>query len=129
MYEQYVSAMSQFKPAADAPALPVYLFAKRARYMAFTHYVLWSKHRRNVLRQRASLPSPPSSKARAATPSARTLQHEAFSPVRLLSPSWCKNLPIWLNEGLAQLFEEGIWTGKSFMMGQIPPRRIRQLVA
>jgi hypothetical protein len=30
---------------------------------------------------------------------------------------------------MAQLFEEGIWTGRKFLLGQIPPRRIRQLKA
>src|SRR5271170_8141727 len=39
MYDQYVAAMSEFRPAENAPALPVYLFDQRARYMAFTHYV------------------------------------------------------------------------------------------
>ena len=57
----------------------------------------------------------------------RTLQHEAFHQFAFntISP----NLPVWLNEGLAQMFEEGIWTGNSFWIGQAPPRRIRQLQA
>jgi hypothetical protein len=37
------------------------------------------------------------------------------------------NLPVWLNEGLAQVFEEGIFTGREFVLGQVPPRRLRQL--
>jgi hypothetical protein len=32
-----------------------------------------------------------------------------------------------MNEGIAQLFEEGLWTGRTFLLGQVPPRRIRQL--
>ncbi len=55
----------------------------------------------------------------------RTLQHEAFHHFAYYAIS--KNIPTWLNEGLATDFEEGIWTGKSFLMGQIPPRRVRQL--
>lgn len=55
----------------------------------------------------------------------RTLQHEAFHQFahRLISP----NLPVWINEGIAQLFEEGIYTGKRFIVEQVPPRRLRQL--
>ena len=55
----------------------------------------------------------------------RTLQHEAFHQFAYSSIS--HNLPMWVNEGLAQLFEEGIWTGQQFWLGQIPPRRVRQL--
>jgi hypothetical protein len=55
----------------------------------------------------------------------RTLQHEAFHQFahRLISPE----LPVWINEGIAQLFEEGIYTGKRFIVEQVPPRRLRQL--
>lgn len=55
----------------------------------------------------------------------RTLQHEAFHQFanRLIGP----NLPVWVNEGIAQLFEEGIYTGKRFIVEQVPPRRLRQL--
>jgi hypothetical protein len=55
----------------------------------------------------------------------RTLQHEAFHQFahNAISP----DLPIWLNEGMAQVFEEGLWTGEKFMLGQVPPRRLRQL--
>jgi hypothetical protein len=55
----------------------------------------------------------------------RTLQHEAFHQFahHAIGP----HLPIWLNEGLAQVFEEGIWTGRQFLVGQVPPRRLRQL--
>jgi len=57
----------------------------------------------------------------------RTLQHEAFHQFAYNAIS--KNVPVWLNEGLAQVFEEGIWTGDHFWLGQAPPRRIRQLQA
>lgn len=55
----------------------------------------------------------------------RTLQHEAFHQFAhsAISPK----LPPWVNEGLAQVFEEGLWVGKRIMIGQIPPRRTRQL--
>jgi len=55
----------------------------------------------------------------------RTLQHEAFHQFAFeaIGP----NLPVWLSEGLAQVFEEGIWTGNGFLLGQVPPRRLREL--
>ena len=55
----------------------------------------------------------------------RTLQHEAFHQFahRAVGP----DMPVWLNEGIAQVFEEAIWTGDAFVLGQVPPRRIRQL--
>jgi hypothetical protein len=55
----------------------------------------------------------------------RTLQHEAFHQFahRTVGP----NMPVWLNEGIAQVFEEAIWTGDAFVLGQVPPRRVRQL--
>jgi hypothetical protein len=55
----------------------------------------------------------------------KTLQHEAFHQFAAITIS--KTLPSWLNEGLAQVFQEGIWTGDSFLLGQVPPHRIRQL--
>ncbi len=125
MYDQYVAAMSEFKPAADAPALPVYLFAQRARYMEFTHYVGRNTGGMFYASDHPFLASFLEGQGRDAL--RRTLQHEAFHQFAYFAIS--KNIPIWLNEGLAQLFEEGIWTGKSFMLGQIPPRRIRQLNA
>jgi hypothetical protein len=55
----------------------------------------------------------------------RTLQHEAFHQFAysVIGP----NMPVWLNEGIAQVFEEGIYTGRQFLIGQVPPRRVRQL--
>jgi hypothetical protein len=123
MYDQYVSAMSEFKPAADAPALPVYLFNQRARYMAFTHYIGRNTGGMFFASDHPFLASFLEGQGRDEL--RRTLQHEAFHQFAYFAIS--KDIPIWLNEGLAQLFEEGIWTGKSFILGQIPPRRIRQL--
>jgi hypothetical protein len=57
----------------------------------------------------------------------RSLQHEAFHQFAYFAIN--RRLPIWLNEGMAQQFEEGIWTGEKFLLGQAPPRRIRQLQA
>src|SRR5690606_18973637 len=39
------------------------------------------------------------------------------------------NLPIWVNEGLAEYFGEGIFTGDGFVTGVIPPWRLKRLKA
>ncbi|MBV8781378.1 MAG: DUF1570 domain-containing protein [Phycisphaerae bacterium] len=57
----------------------------------------------------------------------RTLQHEAFHQFADVAVG--PNLPVWLNEGLAQIFEEGIWTGDRFIIGQFPPGRLTRLQA
>ncbi len=57
----------------------------------------------------------------------RTLQHEAFHQFAYSAIN--PDLPPWLNEGLATVFEEGIFMGRSFSLGQVPPRRVRQLNA
>ena len=55
------------------------------------------------------------------------LQHEAFHQFAYFAID--KELSDWVNEGLAQMFQEGIWTGKEFWMGEIPPQRVRELRA
>ncbi len=54
-----------------------------------------------------------------------TLQHEAFHQFAhsVIAPQ----IPPWIDEGLACLFQEGIWTGRQFLLGQVAPRRVRQL--
>lgn len=122
MYDQYCQVLRTFKPPANAPSLPVYLFQTKAKYAMFTgsagsggmfmhagpKQLLTSyldENGRDELR--------------------RTLQHEAFHQFAFFAVS--ENLPTWLNEGMAQLFEEGLWTGRDFLLGQIPARRLRQL--
>ena len=60
----------------------------------------------------------------------QTLQHEAFHQ---FSHHFIANkLPIWLEEGLAEVFAEAIWTGNSFLFGQVRAdraSRVRDLAA
>lgn len=51
-----------------------------------------------------------------------TIQHEGFH-------QFARNviggeLPIWVNEGLAEYFGEGIFTGDGFVTGHVPPQRL-----
>jgi hypothetical protein len=122
MYEEYSRRLAEFKSDRPIPQLQVYLFARQSDYLHFTNDRLRNTGgvyipKRNLLA--AFLEGQGRDGLR------RTLQHEAFHQFayNCVSP----NLPVWLNEGLAQLFEEGIWNGESFWLGQAPPRRIRQL--
>lgn len=126
MYEQYVRAWPEFRPPAKAAAQPVYIFESKAKYGSFVG-VAAAANTGGLFRggPHAYLTSFLEGQGRDAL--RRTLQHEAFHQFAYFNIS--RAIPTWLNEGLAQVFEEGIWTGKTFILGQIPPRRIRQLQA
>jgi hypothetical protein len=125
MYDLYSRRLSGFQPADKQKAIPrfeVYLYRRQQDYLKLTGERLKNTggvfmSGRNLLASflgdlgRDSL--------------RRTLQHEAFHQFAhaVISP----DLPVWLNEGLAQVFEEGIWTGSQFDLEQVPPRRLRQL--
>jgi Protein of unknown function (DUF1570) len=124
MYEEYEKRMKDFRPPADAPPLPAYLFTREQDYMTFTeHRVMHTGGVFVVEPDRSFLAAFLNGQGRDTL--RRTLQHEAFHQFAYFTIS--HDLPIWMNEGLAQVFEEGIWTGQKFLLGQVPPRRIRQL--
>jgi len=124
MYDEYDRRLADFRAAGDQPVFDVYLFRHQSDYTRFagngsrnTGGVFMSG--KNVLA--AFLEGQGRDALR------RTLQHEAFHQF-----AWTAigpELPVWLNEGMAQLFEEGLWTGQGFLLGQVPPRRVRQLQA
>jgi uncharacterized protein DUF1570 len=53
------------------------------------------------------------------------VQHEGFH--QFVAASIRYELPIWANEGLAEYFGEGIWTGDGFVTGLIPPHRLDEV--
>ena len=55
----------------------------------------------------------------------KTLRHEAFH--QFAHEKIGRGLPVWVNEGLAQLFEEGVWVDGELRIGQVTPQRLRQL--
>ena len=123
MYDEYSRRLSAFG-TSSVDRLDVYVFNKRADYNEFIQERLPNTGgvfipSRNVLC--AYLEDQGRDALR------RTLQHEAFHQFAhwAISP----NVPVWINEGIAQVFEEGIWTGRSFIVDQLPPRRLRQLQA
>ena len=121
MYAEYSRRLSDFNVRDERRPVDVYLFNRKSDYTAFTgtqylhtggifmpaknQIAAYLEGQRDVLR--------------------RTLQHEAFH--QFASKAIGANLPIWINEGMALLFEEAIWTGDGFLMNQVPPRLVRQL--
>jgi hypothetical protein len=124
MYGEYAKLLKEFDAPKDADALPVYLFATQQEYAQFT-----SAPRNSsgifVMRRggRGFLASFLDAQGRDGL--RRTLQHEAFHQFAYLAIG--ENIPVWLNEGIAQIFEEAIWTGDEFKLGQVSPRRVLQL--
>src|SRR5205823_13303196 len=57
----------------------------------------------------------------------RTLQHEAFHQFAFYAIG--RNMPVWLNEGVAEVYQEGIFPGKGFTLGQAPPWRVQLIQA
>ena len=124
MYDEYRRRLANFRVDASAPPLEVHLFRRQQDYLRFTGQ-RWRNSGGVYMSGRNLLAAFLEGQGRDAL--RRTLQHEAFHQFAhaAISP----DIPVWLNEGMAQLFEEGIWTGSSFWLGQVPPRRIRQLQA
>ena len=124
MYDEYARRFSGVADLHDAPLFQVYLYQKRGEYL----------HRVGVEFQNTGGIFAPSQQYLAAFLDGQrrdslrqTLQHEAFH--QFIDKALPNNMPVWLNEGLAQIFEEGMWTGRQFWIGQVPPRRVRLLHA
>lgn len=124
MFAEYQRRLSNFGGKASAPLMQAYLFRHRDDYLRLTGD-RWRNSGGVFMASRNLLAAFHEGQGRDAL--RRTLQHEAFHQFAHLAIG--PNIPIWLNEGMAQLFEEGIWTGDTFLLGQAPPRRIRQLQA
>lgn len=56
----------------------------------------------------------------------RTIQHEGFHQFahHVIGTD---NMPIWVNEGLAEYFGEAIFTGDGFITGYIPSHRVKRI--
>src|SRR5438093_11038290 len=108
MYAQYSARWSNFLPPQD-DRFEVYLFRRRTGYLRFT-----GQDPKNTggifIPSRNLLAAFLEEQGRDGL--WRTLQHEAFHQfaLRAIGPQ----LPVWLNEGIAQIFEEGLWTGNEF---------------
>ncbi len=124
MYDEYARRFAPVFDLRRAAPTDVYLFRSRSDYIAFVGSDFANTGGLFIPSQN-SLAAFLEGQGRDAL--RRTLQHEAFHQFaqRALGP----NLPPWLNEGLAQVFEESLWTGDRFLLYQVPPRRVRQVQA
>lgn len=122
MFDQYARRFSAFADTQDHERLEVYLFNSKSSYTRFTND-RFPNTGGVFIPKRKLLAAFLENQGRDGL--RKTLQHEAFHQFAFATIG--PEIPIWLNEGLAQVFEEGLWTGSQFMIGQIPPRRMRQL--
>lgn len=125
MYEEYSVRLVRFDAAKESPKpASVYLFGNKEQYIRFIGNNMRSSAGA-FIPGRNALAALADGQGRDAL--RRTLQHEAFH--QFASTTFGPRMPVWLNEGLAQYFEEGLWTADGFVSGQVPPRRLRQLNA
>lgn len=122
MHNEYAQRLVGFGAVDASEKFEVYLFARRDDYMRLTGNRFPNTGgifmpRRNLLA--AYLEDQGCDGLR------RSIQHEAFHQFAFAAIG--PNVPTWLNEGMAQYFEEGIWIGTNFTFGHVPPRRLRQL--
>lgn len=124
MYEEYARRLIDFAPPAESEAarFEIRLFDRRRDYLMLTGDRFSNSGGifmpgRNILA--AYLEEQGRDSLR------RTLQHEAFHQFAYTNIS--PNLPSWLDEGLSQIFEEGIFVNGRFQLGEVAPRRVRQL--
>jgi hypothetical protein len=122
MYEEYARRLADFVPANQSEKFQVYIFSRRSDYDRLTGNNAPNSAGvcipgKNILA--AFLEHQTRDNVR------QTLQHEAFHQFANIAIG--DNLPTWLNEGLAQVFEEAIFTGNQFSLGQLSPQRLRRL--
>jgi hypothetical protein len=122
MYEEYSRRLADFGRPSDSAPLEVYLVHTNEKYLHLVGITLAGTGG-SFNAARHLLAAYLDGQGRDAL--RRTLQHEAFH--QFAASVIGRNFPVWLNEGLAQVFEEGVWTGGGFILGQVPPRRLRQL--
>jgi hypothetical protein len=124
-YGEFSRRLSMFeglgRPGSEDP-FNVYLFSRHTDYISFTGGEFPNTGGLFVSRKRALavyLEDQGREQLR------KTLRHEAFHQFAYekIGPG----LPVWINEGLAQLFEEGIRVDEGLRIGMVPPDRLRQL--
>src|SRR3954451_13039725 len=109
MYAEYSRRESDFNVRDERQPLDVYLFNHKSDYTTFTdsRYLHTGGVFMAAKNQLAAYLEGQRDTLR------RTLQHEAFH--QFAYKALGANMPIWINEGMAQLFEEAIWTGDGFL--------------
>ena len=121
MFDEYSRRLVDFSPQEGNRLFDVYIFEHHGQYLNYTNNRF--PNTGGVFISGKALAAFLEGQGRDQL--RRTLQHEAFHQFAYTAVG--PKLPVWLNEGLAQIFEEGIYNGQSFRIGEVPPRRVRQL--
>lgn len=117
MAEEYRQRTRMFFPAAER-RLPFYLFRRAQDY-----YATGAPEESAGVFIGSALLALAGDKADLQT--WHVIQHEGFHQYAYSAIG--SNLPIWLNEGMAEYFGEGLFTGEGFVTGLIPPWRLDRI--
>ncbi|MCL2640369.1 MAG: DUF1570 domain-containing protein [Phycisphaerales bacterium] len=121
MFEEYRRRLSDFS-VAPRLKLPFYLFADEPEYYAAGGMPgsagVFIRSSRGAMLMALARPGREAS-------TWHTVQHEGFHQFAAMTINM--RLPVWLNEGLAEYFGSGIFTGDNFIVGVIPPRRLEEV--
>jgi hypothetical protein len=121
MYREYTRRFSGF--ARKVPGkFTVKVFARQADYNEAVPENLRGTTGAFVSRERALLAY---KEGRTDEEVLRSLYHEGFHQFAFTCIS--QDLPLWVNEGLAEYFSEAVWNGQGFTTGQVPAGRLRLL--
>ena len=118
MFEEYLERTKQFSGKPGNKKLPFYLFRERADYekaggMPGSAGVFMTRGTDKKLMAIAG--------EELSDRTWHVVQHEGFHQ---FADATIGELPTWVNEGLAEYFGEGVWTGDGFVVGVVPPRRL-----
>ena len=124
-YAEFARRMSMFeglRPPGTEEPFNVYLFRRHADYVEMSGGEFPNTGGLFISRKRALAVY---LEGQGREQMRKTLRHEAFHQYshERIGPG----LPVWLNEGLAQIFEESLRLDDSLRVGLVPPDRLRQL--
>ena len=123
-YERRFSGLGAAGAVDPETGLPVYLLSTENRYLRFMHRIGIAAQNSGgmffVTRDYRGVATWADGRSRATTRS--TLQHEGFH--QFAYDQFGRRLPAWMNEGLAQYFEDAVLLERGFELGLADPDRI-----
>lgn len=126
VFERYQSRFSRFVKRSAGP-MPLYLFRTQAQYLAFMrHHELEADHSGGMFFVKHGLQGLATwAEGHSRSRTFRVLQHEGFHQFAwaYIGPS----LPVWINEGLAQYFEDAVLLDHGMQLGLADPRRLQTI--
>lgn len=123
VFEQYRKRFSSFKSRRDVD-MPLYLFKEREEYIAFLreHDIDATNTGGMFFFQQNIAGLATWTRGRPLVDTYEVLQHEGFHQFAFAFIG--QELPIWVNEGLAQYFEDAVFTRNRMHLGLARERRI-----